>query len=109
MRLKSMACVLSFCAALCWNAMPAAAQSDSIAIGVVLPLTGDAAHWGIPPRNGAEMVVEEINHAGGIGGRQIALRVEGGRCDPGDWIAAVEEIVGSAKAPAGRCGRVTGV
>jgi branched-chain amino acid transport system substrate-binding protein len=104
MRLKSMACVLSFCAALCWNAMPAAAQSDPIAIGVVLPLTGDAAHWGIPPRHGAEMAAQEINQeindAGGIGGRKLALTVEDDRCSPSDGIAAFEKIMATAKPPA---------
>jgi branched-chain amino acid transport system substrate-binding protein len=99
MCLKTIARVLSACAALSCNSLPVAAESDSIAIGVVLPLTGDAAHWGIPPRNGAELAVEEINHAG-IGGRKLALRVEDDRCNPADGIAAFEKIVASANAPA---------
>jgi branched-chain amino acid transport system substrate-binding protein len=100
MRLNFMACVLSACATLCWNSMPLAADSDPIVIGVVLPLTGEAVHWGIPPRNGAEMAAAEINVAGGIRGRRLALSIEDDRCSPGDGIAAFERIMAAANAPA---------
>ena len=52
------ACVLSTygilsCGVLRWNSMSDAAENEAITIGAVLPLTGEAAHWGIPVRNGA--------------------------------------------------------
>jgi branched-chain amino acid transport system substrate-binding protein len=75
--------------------MSALAENATITIGVVLPLTGDAAHWGIPPRNGAEMAVDEINRAGGLGGRKLALVVEDDKCQPAEGIAAFNNIMAS--------------
>jgi branched-chain amino acid transport system substrate-binding protein len=83
-----------------WEAsMPVAAKSPTITIGTVLPLTGDAAHWGIPPRNGAELAVDEINRAGGIDGRMLELMIEDDRCQPPDGIAAFNKIMATANPP----------
>jgi branched-chain amino acid transport system substrate-binding protein len=79
--------------------MPANAESAPIAIGAVLPLTGDAAHWGIPARNGAELAAEEINRAGGVGGRRLALAVEDDHSQPADAVAAFNRIVAGTVAP----------
>jgi branched-chain amino acid transport system substrate-binding protein len=84
------------CSIASWTSVPAAAENDSITIGVVLPLTGDAAHWGLPPRDGAEMAVDEINRAGGIGGRKLALVVEDDRCQPADGVSALNKIMAGA-------------
>jgi branched-chain amino acid transport system substrate-binding protein len=96
---------LTICVVILSNSIPAAAEEAPITIGVVLPLTGEAAHWGIPPRDGAEMAVEEINQAGGIGGRKLALVVEDDRCQPAEGIAAFNRIV-AAKNPAAILGAV---
>ncbi len=45
-------------------------------IGVIGPLTGDNAAYGIAVRNGAELAIEEINAAGGINGVQIEFKAE---------------------------------
>jgi branched-chain amino acid transport system substrate-binding protein len=100
------ACLVSACGVLSWNAVSSAADSDQISIGAVLPLSGDAAHWGIPARTGAEMAVEEINHAGGIGGRSLALVVEDDRCSPADGVSAFNTIMASAKPPVAVLGAV---
>lgn len=54
-----------------------AAAGDSAAaafkIGVMGPLTGPAAAYGIAVKNGADLAVNEINAAGGIGGVMIEL------------------------------------
>lgn len=68
-------------------------NSDTIKIGVILPLTGDAAAWGIPPKNGAELAAEEINNAGGINGRKIKLIVEDAACDPNKGVAAMNKLI----------------
>src|SRR4029077_15861488 len=78
------ACLGSACCFLSWNAVLSAADGDPISIGAVLPLSGDAAHWGIPARTGAELAVHEINAAGGIRGRGLAVVVEDDRCSPAD-------------------------
>ena len=101
MVLAKTACALTACCVLVWSSMSedrmsAAAESAPITIGALLPLTGEAAHWGIPPRKAAEMAVDEINRAGGIGGRRLALMIEDDRCQPPDGIAAFHKIMATA-------------
>ena len=91
--------VLSF-GVLSWNSPSFAAESGPVTIGAVLPLTGEAAHWGIAPRNGAQMAVDELNRAGGIGGRKLALVVEDDRCQPADGISAFDKILAAENPPA---------
>ena len=52
------------------------------------------------------MAVEEINHAGGIGGRSLALVVEDDRCSPADGVSAFNTIMASAKSPVAVLGAV---
>lgn len=58
----------------------AAAASSSLAadikIGVAEALTGPAAQYGVPIRNGFELAAEEINAKGGVNGNKLALVVE---------------------------------
>ena len=54
----------------------ARAQAKSVNIGVIMPLSGANAQFGINSRNGIELVADEINAAGGIkalGGAKINL------------------------------------
>lgn len=56
----------------------AVAQGKAVNVGVVLPLSGANAQFGINSRNGIELVADEINAAGGIkalGGARINLVV----------------------------------
>ncbi|HNW36013.1 MAG TPA: ABC transporter substrate-binding protein, partial [Candidatus Ozemobacteraceae bacterium] len=46
---------------------------NSVKIGVIAPLTGSTAVYGLSMRNGLRMATESINAAGGIGGRRIEL------------------------------------
>ena len=57
-------------------------HSQSIRIGALLPLTGDAAAYGKYAQNGFEMAVEQANVAGGIDGRSIAIAYEDTQADP---------------------------
>ena len=72
-------------------------KNDKIKIGAILPLTGDAAAWGIPPKNGALLAVEQINAAGGINGRQLELIVEDDGCDPKMAVNAVNKLLSADK------------
>jgi branched-chain amino acid transport system substrate-binding protein len=57
---------------------PARAQAPAINVGVIMPLSGPNAQFGINSRNGIELVADEINAAGGIkelGGARINLVV----------------------------------
>lgn len=53
---------------------PALAQTTApIRLGLILPLTGTSADMGNSARIGAEIAVDEINHAGGYLGRPLQL------------------------------------
>ncbi len=58
------------------------ADQGPIKIGVMQPLTGDAASYGEAELRGIQVAVDEINGAGGIKGRQIELVVGDSKCDP---------------------------
>lgn len=53
-----------------------------IKIGALFSVTGPAAFLGEPERNTAQMVVEEINKAGGVKGRKLELVVYDTQGDP---------------------------
>lgn len=61
-------------------AVPAMA-ADTWMIGSIGPLTGGAANYGQGVANGAEIAVNEINEAGGIGGVQISYKSEDDELD----------------------------
>lgn len=61
-----------------WVSSPARAQAKQVNIGVIMPLSGANAQFGINSRNGIELVADEINAGGGIkalGGAKINLIV----------------------------------
>ncbi|WP_333835229.1 ABC transporter substrate-binding protein, partial [Rubrimonas sp.] len=67
-----------------WVARPAFAQ-QTINIGVIQPLSGPNAQFGINSRNGIQLVADEINAAGGIqsmGGAQINLIIADATSNP---------------------------
>ncbi len=70
---------------------------DVIKVGLILPLSGDAASWGIPPKNGATLAMEEINVNGGINGKKIELVIEDSKCDPQKSVTAFNKLITSDK------------
>ena len=56
----------------------ARAEAPAVNVGVIMPLSGSNAQFGINSRNGIELAADEINMAGGIaelGGAKINLVV----------------------------------
>ncbi|HCC36775.1 MAG TPA: amino acid ABC transporter substrate-binding protein [Treponema sp.] len=51
-------------------------DSDTVSIGAIFPLSGGVAYYGNESRDGALLAIEEINAAGGLLGKQIALLSE---------------------------------
>ncbi|MBW8760254.1 MAG: ABC transporter substrate-binding protein [Burkholderiales bacterium] len=64
-----------------------------IRIGLIAPLTGASADFGTSVRQGAELAVDEINAAGGVLGRPLALVVKDDRGDPASGLAAAAALV----------------
>ncbi|MBS3101096.1 ABC transporter substrate-binding protein [Candidatus Woesearchaeota archaeon] len=62
-------------------------------IGVMLPLTGDAAAYGISEQRGIKIALDEINAKGGINGRKLEAIYEDSKCNPKDGNAAAQKLV----------------
>lgn len=72
---------------------PSSTETGPIKIGILLPLTGDAAVYGEPARNVMQLAVKEINAAGGVDGREIQLIVEDSKCSGDDAVSAMQKLV----------------
>ncbi|MES2088208.1 MAG: ABC transporter substrate-binding protein [Patescibacteria group bacterium] len=68
-------------------------ETGPVKIGVMLPLTGDAASYGEGGRNVYQLAVEEINAAGGVDGRQIELVIEDSKCNGKDASSAAQKLI----------------
>ncbi len=66
---------------------------DSITIGMFGFYTGAGSFYGSGARDGAMMVIDEINAAGGIHGRKIKVIVEDDRSTPAGSIAAARKLI----------------
>ncbi|MBD3253191.1 ABC transporter substrate-binding protein [Candidatus Pacearchaeota archaeon] len=67
--------------------------NDTIRIGVILPLTGDAAAYGIPLQRTTRFAVNEINKAGGINNKKLDVIYEDGKCNPRDATNAAQKLI----------------
>jgi len=65
----------------------------TIKIGFIGPLTGPAASYGIPQKNGAALAAEEINTAGGLNGKKIEIIYEDSQMDPNKALSAVKKLI----------------
>ena len=67
--------VLLSCALVVLMAWPALAHAfgDEVVVGLLVPLTKKGASYGVQSRAATEVAVEEINAAGGIGGRKLRM------------------------------------
>lgn len=65
----------------------------SYKIGVMLPLTGDAAAYGLPIQKVIKIAADEVNSKGGVNGRKLELIYEDSRCNPKDGNAAAQKLV----------------
>jgi branched-chain amino acid transport system substrate-binding protein len=67
--------VLLSCAFVAMLALPALVHAfgDEIVVGFMVPLTKKGASYGVQSRAATEVAVEEINTAGGIGGRKLRM------------------------------------
>jgi branched-chain amino acid transport system substrate-binding protein len=72
----------------------AAEEAAPIRIGVAGPHSGDLASYGIPTVKAAELVVEQRNAMGGVGGRMVELVVEDDVCKPEIATNTATKLVG---------------
>jgi len=79
-------------------ALSSAALAQDITIAVAGPLTGTESAFGRQMKNGADLAVADINAAGGVNGKKLALNAEDDACDP-KQARSVAEKIASAKIP----------
>ncbi|MCL1959360.1 MAG: ABC transporter substrate-binding protein [Spirochaetes bacterium] len=66
-----------------------AQDADTVTIGAIFPLSGSVAFYGNESRDGALLAIEQINAAGGLLGKKLALLSED---DEGDAAKAVNAL-----------------
>ena len=68
------------------------AESNSVKIGGIFPLSGQVAVYGVECKNGVDLAIEEINAAGGINGKPIVLVSEDDEGNPDKTVNAFKKL-----------------
>lgn len=74
-----------------WVSRPA----PPVRVGVLLPLTGEAAAYGEKGRKAVELAVDQVNAEGGINGRRVEVVFEDSAADPKTGATAMQKLVHS--------------
>lgn len=69
------------------------ASGDTIKIGILAPLTGDAAQYGIAASNGAKLYFDQLNAAGGINGKSIEYILLDEKGQAADAVTAYNNLL----------------
>src|SRR4030081_3537942 len=72
--------------------VPAFSQ-DTIKVGEFGSLTGDNASFGISQNNGVQLAVQEINDAGGVLGKKLAVTLEDNQTKKGETTTFVRKLI----------------
>lgn len=72
---------------------PTELPKGPITLGMVFPLTGDGAAYGIPIQRAGQLAIDEINEAGGIAGKELKIIWEDGKCEPKEATAAAQKLI----------------
>ena len=68
------------------------AESNSVKIGGIFPLSGHVAVYGVECKNGVDLAIEEINAAGGINGKPVVLVSEDDEGNPDKTVNAFKKL-----------------
>ena len=79
-------------------ALSTATLAQTIPVAVAGPMTGSESAFGRQMKNGADLAVADINAAGGVLGKNLALQVGDDACDP-KQARSVAEKIASASVP----------
>ena len=71
--------------------------ADQIYVGLMAPMTGDYAEYGMFFKQGMEVAIEAGNKAGGIKGRMIEIVVGDSRADPKEAALVAQKFVANPK------------
>ena len=73
-------------------------DANTIPIAVAAPVTGQYASFGEQLKNGGEAAVADLNAAGGVLGKQLALSIGDDACDPKQAVAVANQLTSSGVA-----------
>jgi len=82
--------------------------ADKVKIGFHAPLTGFAASDGKSASEGAKLAVEQINAAGGVGGKMLELVIYDDQAKASQAIPIANKLIGQDKVPVGVSGSYSG-
>ena len=68
-------------------------EEETIKVGALFAVTGGASYLGAPEAKTAEMVVEDVNAAGGIAGKKIELIVKDTAANPEKAISFAKQLI----------------
>jgi branched-chain amino acid transport system substrate-binding protein len=68
-------------------------SSEPLRIGALTSLTGNFTPWGVQVRAGMQLAVNEINQAGGAGGRKLELVVADDQSKAEEGTRAIERLI----------------
>ena len=71
--------------------------AEEIVIGLVTPVTGDVATFGMSVRNAALLWEKQVNGRGGIQGRKVKVIVEDDKGTPSESANAVSKLINQSK------------
>jgi branched-chain amino acid transport system substrate-binding protein len=71
--------------------------AEPVRVGIIGPLTGGVAVYGIAATNGAKLALDEINAAGGIGGQEVKYFILDEKGDPTEAVNAFRKLVEDEK------------
>jgi len=72
---------------------PALALAKTVKLGVLMPLSGGLELFGAQATQGIEMLVDEVNGAGGVLGRQIEIIKADTRTDPKTTVERAQQLI----------------
>jgi branched-chain amino acid transport system substrate-binding protein len=70
---------------------------EDIVIGIITPMSGPAADFGVTAREGTEEVVSELNAAGGVLGRSLKVIYRDDESNPQKGVSSATEFVSGKK------------
>jgi len=71
--------------------------AETIKVGAILAVTGPASFLGAPEAKTLEMLTEELNAKGGIGGRKIQLIIKDSQASPEKAISFAKQLIEEEK------------
>lgn len=80
-------------------AVGCARKPEEIKIGAVLPMTGDAAVYGEPLKQGMELALNRLMDEGGVSGKKLTIIYEDSRAEPKTAVSATNKLIQIDKVP----------